>query len=392
MYLLEHDAKELLAAHGIPVPDGRLVSRDETIDRRVLPPGPWVVKGQIAAGGRGKAGIIKRAQTLREVTDHLDAILGAAVKGPTVEAVRIEQQVNAAREIYVGFLLDAGRGGVRAILSASGGMEIEQVPHDQIHMEVVSPDAPALAASVDRLSARLPAEVSAAAREAGHKLARVFFDLEAMLVEVNPLFVLGNGRWIAGDARIVTDDNALPRQKELEALVRTRAAAYPDVARKHEHGFDYVEVDADGEIGLLTTGAGLSMMLIDELRAMGLKPYNFLDIRTGGLRGETKRLTQVLQWIGHGKKVKVLLVNIFAGITDLGEFSQLLVKALDAAHLKTPVVARLVGNGLPVAREVLAAAGISLHIDLDDALAAVREHLARQTGGRESVSAGDGKR
>ena len=375
MYLLEHDAKELLAAHGIPVPDGRLVSRDETIDRRVLPPGPWVVKGQIAAGGRGKAGIIKRAQTLREVTDHLDAILGAAVKGPTVEAVRIEQQVNAAREIYVGFLLDAGRGGVRAILSASGGMEIEQVPHDQIHMEVVSPDAPALAASVDRLSARLPAEVSAAAREAGHKLARVFFDLEAMLVEVNPLFVLGNGRWIAGDARIVTDDNALPRQKELEALVRTRAAAYPDVARKHEHGFDYVEVDADGEIGLLTTGAGLSMMLIDELRAMGLKPYNFLDIRTGGLRGETKRLTQVLQWIGHGKKVKVLLVNIFAGITDLGEFSQLLVKALDAAHLKTPVVARLVGNGLPVAREVFAAAGISLHTDLDAALAEVRGHL-----------------
>ena len=392
MYLLEHDAKELLAAHGIPVPDGRLVSRDETIDRRVLPPGPWVVKGQIAAGGRGKAGIIKRAQTLREVTDHLDAILGAAVKGPTVEAVRIEQQVNAAREIYVGFLLDAGRGGVRAILSASGGMEIEQVPHDQIHMEVVSPDAPALAASVDRLSARLPAEVSAAAREAGHKLARVFFDLEAMLVEVNPLFVLGNGRWIAGDARIVTDDNALPRQKELEALVRTRAAAYPDVARKHEHGFDYVEVDADGEIGLLTTGAGLSMMLIDELRTMGLKPYNFLDIRTGGLRGETKRLTQVLQWIGHGKKVKVLLVNIFAGITDLGEFSQLLVKALGAAQLKTPVVARLVGNGLPVAREVLAAAGISLHIDLDAAIAEVRGHLAQQTGGRQSGSAGDGKR
>jgi succinyl-CoA synthetase beta subunit len=119
------------------------------------------------------------------------------------------------------------------------------------------------------------------------------------------------------------------------------------------------------------------MMLIDELRAVGLKPFNFLDIRTGGLRGETKRLTQVLQWIGHGKKVKVLLVNIFAGITDLGEFSQLLVKALSAAQFKTPVVARLVGNGLPVAREVLAAAGISLHIDLDDALAAVREHLKK---------------
>jgi succinyl-CoA synthetase beta subunit len=377
MYLLEHDAKELLAQYGIPVPDGRLVSRDETIDRRALPPGPWVVKGQITAGGRGKAGIIKRAETLRELTDHLNAILGAAVKGRTVEAVRVEQQVKAAREIYVGFLLDAGRGGVRAILSASGGMEIEQVPHEQIHTELVSPDVEALSTCVDRLAAKLPPEVSAAARDAGHKLARAFFELEALLVEINPLFVLEGGRWVAGDARIVTDDNALPRQKKLEDLVRTRAAAYPDVARKHEHGFDYVEVDADGEIGLLTTGAGLSMMLIDELRAVGLKPFNFLDIRTGGLRGETKRLTQVLQWIGHGKKVKVLLVNIFAGITDLGEFSQLLVKALSAAHLKTPVVARLVGTNFSAARDTLAAAKIALHTDLDAALAEVRQHLKK---------------
>jgi len=134
-------------------------------------------------------------------------------------------------------------------------------------------------------------------------------------------------------------------------------------------------VDIDGEIGLLTTGAGLSMMLIDELRAMGLKPFNFLDIRTGGLRGETRRLTQVLQWIGHGKKVKVLLVNIFAGITDLGEFSQLLVKALGTANLKTPVVARLVGTNLSAARDTLAAAGIILHTDLDAALEEARQHL-----------------
>ena len=378
MYLLEHDAKELLAARGIPVPDGRLVSRDETIDRRALPPGPWVVKGQIAAGGRGKAGLVRLAETLREVADHLNAILGATVKGRTVETVRVEQQVKAVREIYIGFLLDAANGGVRAILSASGGMDIEQVPHDQVHTELVSPDVEALAACVDRLAGRLPPEASGPARKAGHLLARAFFELEAMLVEINPLFVLEGGRWLAGDARIVTDDNALPRQSGLEALVRARAAVYPDVARKHEHGFDYVVVDPAGEIGLLTTGAGLSMMLIDELRAVGLKPFNFLDIRTGGLRGETRRLTQVLQWIGHGKKVKVLLVNIFAGITDLGEFSRLLVKALGAAHLKTPVVARLVGNGLSAARDTLAAVKIGLHTDLDAALAEVRGHLKKK--------------
>ena len=133
-----------------------------------------------------------------------------------------------------------------------------------------------------------------------------------------------------------------------------------------------------GEFGLLTTGAGLSMMLIDEMRAAGLKPYNFLDIRTGGLRGETRRLTQVLKWVGEGRNVKVLLVNIFAGITDLGEFARLLVEAIAGAPgFRLPVVARLVGNGLPAARIVLSAARIGLHTDLDDALAAVREHLKK---------------
>jgi succinyl-CoA synthetase beta subunit len=139
-----------------------------------------------------------------------------------------------------------------------------------------------------------------------------------------------------------------------------------------------VVVDPEGEIGLLTTGAGLSMMLIDELRAAGLKPYNFLDVRTGGLRGETARLVNVLKWISAGSSVRVLLVNIFAGITDLAEFSRLLVGALaQVPELKVPAVARLVGNGLPAAREVLEKAGIHLYTDLDEALAEVRQHLER---------------
>ena len=378
MYLLEHDAKELLARLGVPIPPGRLIGRDETIHRSALPPGPWVVKGQVPTGGRGKAGIIRKAATPQELTDHARAILGATIKGRVVEEVRIEQQVDAAREAYLAFLLDPAAGGVRVILSESGGVDIEQVPPERIFSEVAPAAAEPLAACVQRLASRLPREIAPAAREAGELLARAFLELEAVLLEINPLFVLDGGRWIAGDAKLVTDDNALPRQKALELLVKARAGTYPDVARKHEHGFDYVVVDTRGEIGLLTTGAGLSMMLIDELREAGMKPYNFLDIRTGGLRGETKRLIQVLTWIGRGKGVKVLLVNIFAGITDLGEFSRLLVEAIAAApQLKVPVVARLVGNGLPAAREVLAAAGIALHTDLDAALAEVRSHLSQ---------------
>jgi succinyl-CoA synthetase beta subunit len=378
MYLLEHDAKELLATRGIAAPAGCLIENVAAARTASLPAGPWIVKGQIAAGGRGKAGIIRRAASIAELEAQARHIIGAKLRGQRIAAARIEQQVSGAREAYVGFLIDAANGGVRVILSASGGMDIEQVPHEHVHSGLAQADGQSLMGTVRQLTRNLPSEVALAMRDAGEKLARAFLELEAVLIEINPLFVYPDGRWIAGDAKVVTDDNALPRQTALESLVKARAAAYPDVARKHEHGFDYVVVDPEGDIGLLTTGAGLSMMLIDELRAAGLKPYNFLDIRTGGLRGETKRLTQVLEWIGEGRKVRVLLVNIFAGITDLGEFSRLLVDAIAAApQLKVPVVARLVGNGLPAARGVLASAGIGLHTDLDEALEAVRAHLKK---------------
>ena len=374
MYLLEHDAKELLAEHGIAVPAGRLIGRDDTINRTELPPGPWVVKGQIAAGGRGEAGIIRKAATAQEVTDHSNAILGVTVRGRSVEAVRIEQAVTGAKEAYLGLMLDAG--GVRVILSAQGGVDVEALPREAIRTEVAAPDAAALAACIARLTATLDGPAGKALRDAGERLVRVFLECEALLIEINPLFVKPDGSWTAGDAKLVTDDGALERQPGLRALLERRAAAYPEAALKLKHGFDYVVVDPAGEIGLLTTGAGLSMMLIDELRAAGLKPYNFLDIRTGGLRGETKRLTQVLEWIGTGRSVKVLLVNIFAGITDLGEFSRLLVEALGVSHLGKPVVARLVGTNFAAARETFAAAGIALHTDLDKALAEVRALLS----------------
>jgi succinyl-CoA synthetase beta subunit len=159
-------------------------------------------------------------------------------------------------------------------------------------------------------------------------------------------------------------------------LLERRASAYPEAHLKLHYGCDYVVVDPDGEIGLLTTGAGLSMMLIDELREAGFRPYNFLDVRTGGLRGDPSRLVHVLSWIAQGGKVKVVLVNIFAGITDLGEFARLLLAALQAVpQLKVPVVTRLVGNGLEAARSQLAGAGIPVTTELGAALAGVRAHL-----------------
>src|SRR4051812_27015062 len=374
MYLLEHDAKQLLSTHGVTVPAGVLI--DAASPAPALPSGPWIVKGQIAAGGRGKAGIIRKAQSASEVDALRREIIGRIVKGKRIDSVRVEQQVGDAEEAYIGFLIDPAAAGVRVIVAENGGVEIEAMPDDAIRSASVPAESQAMLHAVQRATAGMLPHKARALNDVAAKLVPFFLDCEAVLVEINPLFVRRDGTWIAGDAKVVTDDNALDRQPELRAIVQARAAAYTEVALKCDHGFDYVVVDPAGEIGLLTTGAGLSMMLIDELRAAGLKPFNFLDIRTGGLRGETKRLVQVLQWLGEAPRVKVVLINVFAGITDLGEFSKLLVEAIaEAPALKVPVVARLVGNRLPAAREVLNAAGIALHTDLHSALTDVRAHL-----------------
>ena len=376
MYLLEHDAKELLSKQQIHVPLGKLIT-DAASATKELPAGPWIVKGQISAGGRGKAGIIKKANTPQEIAEHTQAIIGRVVNGRRVDAVRIEQQVAGASEAYISLMIDAAEAGVRVIMAAEGGMEIEALPKQAIRSAVAAPDADAIARCAQELAAPFGGAKARALADAGTRLAHAFMASEAMLIEINPLFVKSDGTWVAGDAKFVTDDGALERQDDTRAMLQNRAAAYPEAALKLEHGCDYVVVDPEGELGLLTTGAGLSMMLIDELRAIGLKPYNFLDVRTGGLRGETTRLVKVLQWIGEGKNIKVILINVFAGITELGEFSRLVVKALqEVPEVKVPVVARLVGNGLPAAREVLAAAGIALYPDLDEALAEVKKHLA----------------
>jgi succinyl-CoA synthetase beta subunit len=383
VYLLEHDAKEVLAQCRVPVPAGSLVAAVRELDGTALPPGPWVVKGQISVGGRGKAGIVRKAATPEELRIHVGGIIGTVVGGRRVASVRIEQQVSGVTETYLGLMLDAAAGGVRIIASAQGGVEVESLPHDAVHSAIVAPDVEAIMSGVHQLTGSMPAHLAAALDDAASRLARVFLDREALLIEINPLFVRPDGSWVAGDAKLVTDDNALERQPVLRELLERRAAAYPETALKLNHGFDYVVVDPEGEIGLLTTGAGLSMMLIDELRAAGLKPYNFLDIRTGGLRGETTRLVSVLDWIARGPQVKTLLINIFAGITELGEFSRLLAAALAQSPLRVPVVARLVGNGLPAARVVLARAGIPLYTELDDAVAEVRVHLSQKRNGQD---------
>ena len=224
MYLIEHDAKHLLARHGIPVPPGCLLTDPATVDG--LPPGPWVVKGQITAGGRGKAGLIRKADTATEAGARSAEIIGKQAKGRTVRAVRIEQQVQGAAEAYIAMMLDPAEAGVRIIMAAQGGMDIEALPREALRMATAAPDAAALAAAAEKLAASFPGATGKALAGTGRAIAAAFIAEEALLIEINPLFVRPDGSWIAGDAKFVTDDAALPRQPEQHALLADANGPY----------------------------------------------------------------------------------------------------------------------------------------------------------------------
>lgn len=376
MMLLEHDAKEFAATRGIPVPGGVFLSDGAGATAASLGKGPWVVKGQAAVGGRGKAGAIRRAGSVAEVAEIVAALTGMRIKGHLVHGCRVEQQVKFTHEVYLSFMVDAAERGIRVMLSAEGGIDIEAAAHREGAMRtaVAPPERAALMAAALGLVDGLPAPVTAALEDAIPRLARLFLDSEAMLLEINPLFVLQGGGWVAGDCKLSIDENVLGRQPDLEAIVLGRPDAYREAVFKLTHGFDCVTIDPNGQIGLLTTGAGLSMMLIDEMLNAGRKPFNFCDVRSGLLRGSPERLIQVLKLFVQGPNLKAVLVNIFAGITDLEEFARLLLEALDAVPtLKVPVVARLIGNNFEAARKLIESSGrpVTVEMDLDRAMSLV---------------------
>ncbi|MFH1602932.1 MAG: ATP-grasp domain-containing protein [Pseudomonadota bacterium] len=388
MMLLEHDAKTLLGENGIPSPPGVLVDSADSIGAAALPPGPWMVKAQVAIGGRGKAGAIGAADTLAQAAEQVAALVGTKVRGRPVRGCRIEQRVMGMRECYISFCVDPASMGVRVLMSEQGGIDIEKIAEQGGGIRsALANDRESLREVVRTLSDGAAPALRRALAEAGQALAEIVWKLEATLLEVNPLFIRDDGSWVAGDAKLVIDDNALGRQPALESYFLERRLVYPEVALKIEEGFDYVLLDTDGQIGLVTTGAGLSMALIDQITAAGCRPFNFVDIRSGQFRGDPRRLVQVLRWIARGPQIRVVLVNIFAGITHLGEFSRLLVEALRLVpELRVPIVARLVGNGQAEAESILSASGVAIAIetDLDRAVALALLHVPEVRRGRDA--------
>jgi succinyl-CoA synthetase beta subunit len=363
--LVEADGKALFAGHGIPVPPGILLT--DTALGSLPGTGPWVVKAQVPVGGRGKAGGIVRCGSPQDVAAAVHRLLGSRLKGHAVGACLVEQTATGA-EHYLAVMVDAASYGLRVIYASQGGVEIEQSGSPQGRL--CPPHPGAVTEALAELLADAPEAWHAQVAATGRKLAELLLERELALVEINPLFVAASG-CVAGDAKVVVDLNAVDRQPDIAALIAARPSVYLDANRKLTEGFDYVDLDPDGEIGLVTTGAGLSMMLIDELTARGAKPLNFCDIRTGQMRGSPARLMRVLEWIAARQALKAILVNIFAGITDLAEFAGLLATAIDRTPaLTVPVVARLVGRGAAEAKRVLheRQPGMLVTEDLDEAL------------------------
>ena len=365
MLLIEADGKTLLARYGVAAPAATLVTNATIGD---MPgEGPWMVKAQVPVGGRGKAGGVMRCGSAPDVAAALQRMLGSRLKGHRVDACLIEQAATG-EERYLAVMVDAASYGLRVIYAAQGGVEVEQ--SGAAHSRLCAPQAAAVDAALAELIAGEPEAWRSHVAAVGHRLADLLIQRELALAEINPLFVSDAG-CIAGDAKLVVDLSAVGRQPDVAALIEARPQTYADANRKLNEGFDYVEIDPEGEIGLLTTGAGLSMMLIDELAARGMKPLNFCDIRTGQMRGSPARVMRVLEWITSRPSLRAVLVSVFAGITDLAEFADLLATGIERTPaLHVPVVARLVGRGAVEARRILAERQPAVFVteDLEEAL------------------------
>jgi succinyl-CoA synthetase beta subunit len=367
MMLLEHHGKEILAAAGVTVPHGVLATASNLTELARMIELPMVAKAQVPVGGRGKAGGILKVQTAAELVPTVEKILGLTIRNHPVRSVRLEAMVEFVAEAYFSLAFDADSATIKILVAAEGGVEIESPEMAAKLLQAsAQPDIASAKTALESLLPGLPEQLRRPILELSERLIPLFFEQEALLVEINPLFITADGGWIAGDAKLLTDDNALPRQPQLRALIEANPDLYPEAALKLALGFDFVKLDPDGDVGLVTTGAGLSMQLVDEIVQRGYRPYNFCDIRTGGFKGDPSRLIQVLKWVSSGPKVRSILMNFFAGNTNLAELVPLILIALkEVPELRQPITLRMTGNGFDAACAILAEAGNPIMVETD---------------------------
>jgi succinyl-CoA synthetase beta subunit len=355
MDLYEHQGKELLAAAGIPVPRGLVAATPEAAREAAEQlGGRSVVKVQVQAGGRGKGGGVVLADSPEEAEAAAARMLAEGFKGLPVTRVLVEERVPIAREFYAAFVLDRSTGRYLGMVAAEGGVEVEELARtrpEALRRVHVDPMLGLRDYHVRRLVGHLPAEAREGAAGVVRRLHAVLVERDAMLVEVNPLVLLEDGRVVALDAKVTIDDNALGRQPQLEQL-RTAFPVDPVEARAREAGLQYVKLD--GEVGVIGNGAGLVMSTLDVVQRAGARPANFLDIG-GGASAEV--MATALEVVVSDPSVRAVLVNVFGGITRCDLVARGILSALERVEARVPLVVRLDGTNAEEGRRILEEAG-----------------------------------
>jgi succinyl-CoA synthetase beta subunit len=348
MKLYEYKAKELLKKHGIPVPDGFVVSSPDGVKQL---PGPVMVKAQVLIGGRGKAGGIKPANTVEEARKAASAILGLNIRGYVTKQVLLERRLEVAKELYLGITIDRSRRGLLLMASASGGMDIESVPEDKILMLSMDPLIGYQGFVGRRVSGflKLGKEQGAQVADIVKRLYALMISEDAELAEINPLVITKDGKVVAGDAKVTIDSDALFRHKEYEGLEEDLT---PLEAKAKE--LDIAFVQLDGNIGVIANGAGLTMATLDSLNMFGGRAGVFLDL--GGTDDPEKVKSAML--LMEEADPKVILLNIFGGITKCDTVAKGVLEAIEMRPTSAPIVARIKGVNEELGRDMLKEAGM----------------------------------
>jgi succinyl-CoA synthetase beta subunit len=379
MNIHEYQAKEILRSHGIPVPPGEVATSPaeaEEIARSYG--GSVVVKAQVHAGGRGKAGGVKLAASAAEAREKAIAILGMEIKGLTVRKVLVTPAAEIASEAYVGIVMDRASQSSVFMVSSEGGVDIEEVAAtkpEAIRKVRVDPRYGLLGHQASALAFALydDAKLARQAARIMEKLYAAYLDSGATLAEINPLITTPEGEVLAIDAKMNLDDNALFRSPEIEAMRDTEAEP-PAETKAREAGLSYIKLD--GQVGCCVNGAGLAMATMDLVKHYGGEPANFLDI--GGSSNPDK-VVAALEIITGDPHVRSILFNIFGGITRCDDVANGIVEATKRIEIDVPIAIRLTGTNEEEAVEILQENGFTAMTDMDEVVKRAVE-LARDTG------------
>ena len=367
MKLQEYRSKEILARHGVPVPEGETATSPEGArEAAARIGGPVVVKAQVLVGGRGKAGGVKLAATPDDAAARAAEIIGLQIKGVTVRTVLVAPAAQIAKEYYLGLILDRAGQAVTIIASAEGGVEIEETAKTNPDAILRLPLHPLIGLQEHEVRRvgfflGLPAELRKDFGTTLRGLYAAFMESDADLAEINPLVVSDDGRLLALDAKMVLDDSALFRHPDLESL-RDLGEEEPSEIAAREAGINFIKLD--GSIGCMVNGAGLAMTTMDLVKLAGGEPANFLDIG-GGAKAD--RVAAAFRIILDDPNVRAILINIFGGITRGDEVAHGIVEARASLGRQVPMVVRIVGTNASEAAEILRAANLITAESLDDA-------------------------